>query len=429
MYRSRVFVLSLALLASGGLAHADDPALPPEAGLAVASPDVEFVMNMPDVAAIGATILGDTMYVTTVAGVRLYDIGLTGLPILVGELNLPHWENEDVDTNGKYLFVAADHFLGINNTVYVIDVQIRHAPLLVARIDVPMAHTVTCVLGCKYLWLGGGAELGVVDARNPMNPRFLGTTNSGVGSVHDVQVDAKGVAWVSGARGLSAMVPRLTSPLSPEWLTDSWKFNNNFIIHNSLRPKAKDWKKAANWSAPITDAEMTFVTEEDYLAVERQYGGNGQCQYDGSFQTAYYRQVGSSHLLRPMDAWNLGQGTSGTLDGSKKGDVAAFCSSHYSDVQSRVASVAWYEQGVRFLSVKDPYNIRQVGFWRPLNSAAWSAKYVGDYVFVFDLVRGLDVIRFKGSASGPTVKAALNPRVVTEKSEEWSWLCRIPVVA
>ncbi|MFP5224891.1 MAG: LVIVD repeat-containing protein [Actinomycetota bacterium] len=429
MPRTRILLLSLALLASGGMAGAEDPGLPPAAGVAVASDNVDYVMSFPDIGAIGAKILGDTLYATTVGGVRLYDIGLTGLPILVGELNLPHWENEDVDTNGKYLFVAADHFVGVRNTLYVVDVQIRSAPLLVAAIDVPMAHTVTCVLGCKYLWLGGGGQIGVVDARNPLNPRFLGTTDSGVGSVHDVQIDDKGVAWVSGARGLSAFVPRLTAPLNPQWLVDSWKFNNNFIIHNSLRPKAKDWKKAASWSAPITDAEMTYVTEEDYLAIDREYGGNGQCKYDGSFQTAYYRQVGSGRILRPMDAWNLGQGTSGTLDGSKKGDVAAFCSSHYFDVSSRVASVAWYEQGVRFLSVSKPYDIRQVGYWRPLDSMAWAAKNVGEYVFVFDLVRGLDVIRFNGSANGPTVKAALNPRMVADKSEEWGWLCRIPVVA
>lgn len=427
MRKRGAFIAAALVVASFGSARADHPAPIPPAAAGAVSSNVEYVASFPDIAAIGSKILGDTLYATTSAGLRIYDIGLTGLPILQGALNLPHWENEDVDTNGKLLFIAADHFVGVRNTVYVIDVQIRNAPILLAQIEVPMAHTATCVLNCQYLWLGGGSSIGVVDVRNPMSPRYLGSTSSYAGNVHDVQVDAKGVAWVSGSGGLAALKPILTKPLNPSYVTSSNDFDNDFIIHNSLRPSASQWKTATQWTTAPTDAEMTYVTEEDYLAVDSNLGGNGRCKYDGSFQTSSYRQVGSEVRLRLHDTWNLGQGTSGTVGESRNGDVV-FCSSHYFDVKNKVGAVAWYEQGVRFLSVSNYKDIRQVGYWRPHVGSPWATKYVGEFVYVFDFIRGLDIIRFTGSAGSSTVKTALNLDVLTKPDAQWGWACRIPAV-
>lgn len=434
-----VGLVSLALIAPAGpQAGAEPPVtLPAEAAGAVASSNVSFVANFPDISAIGAKLLGDKLYVTGVDGLTIYDVGLTGLPVPIGALPLPHWENEDVDTNGEILLVAADHFVGNSaygwldvprssaaplNVLYVIDVSVPSAPVLRARTAVPSSHTVTCVNDCRYAWLAGDGGIAVMDLRNPSNPRFLGRIYVEAGTTHDVQVDAKGIAWTAGTGGLSAYIPRSNEPLKPTRVIASDYFDNQFIIHNSLRPGAKTWKKASSWSAPIKENELVYVTEEDWLPASNQ-----NCARDGSFQTGLYRQVGTKKKLLPLDHWNLGRGTSGELTGSKKGDVAAFCSSHYFDVRSKVASVAWYEQGVRFLSVKDPYKIRQVGFWRPLNSAAWSAMYIGEYVYVFDLVRGLDVLHFSGSASDPTVKTWIDPVPRTRPSDRWRYACRLPV--
>lgn len=403
--------------------------LPPEAGLAVASSNVKLVANIPDISAIGARIRGDLMYVTGVDGLTIYDIGLTGLPIPIGALPLPHWENEDVDTNGKLLLIAADHVVGTNqvtgtrtNALYVIDVSIPQAPILLSRTEVQSAHTVSCILDCRFAWLAGDSGIAVMDLRSPANPIYAGRFLSPVGLTHDVQVDAKGIAWISGGSGIGGYLPNASKPLSPTLQAGTYGFNNDFIIHNSLRPDAKKWKAAQKWSAPITDAELIYVTEEDYLPLS-----NDSCKRDGSFQIGYYRQVGTRKVLEPLSRWNLGAGTSGELTGSKKGDVAAFCSSHYFDVKSKVAAVGWYEQGTRFLSVSNSSKIRQIGYWRPLNSAAWSAAFVGEYVYVFDLVRGLDVLYFDGKASDPTQKTWIDPVPRTSPSEDWGYACRIPL--
>jgi hypothetical protein len=417
----------------------DVPGLPAAAAGAVASDNVEFIANFPQITAIGARIKGDYLYSTGVDGLSIYNIALTGLPVLQGRLPLPHWENEDVDTNGKILLISADHLVGsfIGETLgsvvrqtedefdilYVIDVSIPQAPILLSRLQVPMAHTVSCVLDCTYAWLAGGGGISVVDLRVPSSPRVAGTFPTSARSTHDVQVDAKGIAWVSGTGGLWGYKPNPQAPTAPTLVAGSYEFDNQFIIHNSLRPHASSWKPAKAWSSPIKKSELVYVTEEDYLPQS-----NGNCTRDGSFQIGAYRQVGSVKRVVPLARWNLGQGTSGELMESRKGDVAAFCSSHYFDVKDDVAAVGWYEQGMRLLSVKNSSQIRQVGYWRPLNSTAWSAQFVGSYIYVIDLTRGLDVIRFTGNASGPTKKSGpVDPVRRTKPTKEWGLACRLPI--
>lgn len=67
---------------------------------------------------------------------------------------------------------------------------------------------------------------------------------------------------------------------------------------------------------------------------------------------------------------------------------------------------AFYGQGVRFLDVRDPTNIRQVGYFVNSGSNAWAAYWRKGHVFVADSGRGVDVLKFTGSpAAAPAVTA------------------------
>ncbi|HVL32038.1 MAG TPA: hypothetical protein VM600_00470 [Actinomycetota bacterium] len=402
-------------------------AVPPQAGGALGSANVEFVANIPDVGAIGGRILGKTMYVTTLSGVRIYDVSL-GIPVLQGAFALPHVQNEDVDTNGSLLLVAADHGAGARQTLYVFDVKNKNAPLLLSQMAVPAAHTASCVLNCTYVWLGGdGGRVWVVNLTNPSAPKLSGSFSIG-GQVHDVQVDAKGLAWISTGSGLWAYTPSKIYPTRPTFVTGTGDLDNDFIIHNSLRPYASAWRPATNWTTPMTPAELILLTEEDYIGPVEPPLGNGNCREDGAFQTAVYRQVGTMRGTYPLDAWNLGKGTLGTL-GDKKGTPPVLCSSHYFGFRNNIAAVAWYEQGVRFLDVSKPKAIRQIGYWLPAEGAAWNAQFNGDYVYVFDAVRGLDVLKFNGKPGDKAVMAPhYNVAALTMPSHEWGYACRIPGV-
>lgn len=396
-------------------------AAPGAAGGALASPGVEFIANIPDVAAVGAHIRGNLMYVTTGQGLRIYDIS-GGIPLPFGALEIPHLQNEDVDTNGSVLLIAADHFIGAPNLLYVVDVSVPRMPLLFAPpLSVTAAHTATCINNCKYAWLGGdGNQIIVVDLTVPTAPRQVGTVPIS-GTVHDVQVDAAGIAWVSTGGGLFAYTT--ADPRNPVLIaSDAGSFENDFIIHNSLRPNANAWSpRTSALDSSVRAGELVLATEEDWLAVD-----NGQCAQDGVFQTGRYTKALGVTRLEKLDTYSLGRGPVVPTDRKTQGIVS--CSSHYFSHRSDgIVAVAWYEQGTRFLDVSDPRNIRSVGFFVPFAGETIAARWNGDYVYTFDTYRGMDVLRFGGSTRSVTVEGPIVPvtRPQAPSDPRFGGVCRI----
>ena len=66
---------------------------------------------------------------------------------------------------------------------------------------------------------------------------------------------------------------------------------------------------------------------------------------------------------------------------------------------------SFYEQGVRFLDLTDPADIRQIGWYRPGDANVWAPCWHKGHVFVADFTRGVDVLKFSGSAASRTVRA------------------------
>ena len=107
--------------------------------------------------------------------------------------------------------------------VYVIDAKDPRDPRLLSFQQLPTGHTTTCVNDCRWLWTGGpastttqrdvrgwtfGRPIIVTDLSNPKKPRAFPMEpvdlfrRDGVTAYsHDVQVDAAGIAWVSGDGG------------------------------------------------------------------------------------------------------------------------------------------------------------------------------------------------------------------------------------
>lgn len=413
-------------------------AVPPAAGGAIASSNVDFVLNIPDAAAIGGrirrsvpTILGprDLFYVTTAQGLRIYDVTL-GIPVLTGALELPHFENEDVDTNGRILLIAADQFLGAPNMLYVIDVAVPQAPVIKGVLPFPSeAHTVSCINDCTYAWLAGGRGVYVVDLTNPANPRQIGNPGRDQGGTHDVQVDDSGIAWVTGGGGLTGYAtgdPRTPtalgtgSPAAPTVIARGSGFNNNFILHNSLHPNATDLNLSLLSNNVIDPGEIVYVTEEDYITL----------QEDGSFQAGWLRRQADGQLIVDFrDRWTFGNDLSVDPVGGHKVGLA-FSSSHYFDYRAGTMAVAWYEQGTRFFDVTDPTDLRPIGFFMPAaGNETWSAVFNGEYVYTLDVGRGIDVLRFTGSSSSATVTLPDAPRAALSAPHPTYGACRLRIPA
>ena len=424
MRRVSLIVAALALVLTGAPA----PAVPPLAGGALASANVDLVATVPDAGAVGAKILGDTMYVTTLAGLQIYDLSLgLGVPVPAGALPLPHFENEDVDTNGDILLISADFAVGVPQVrLFVVDVSNVNAPVLLSTIDVPDGHTVSCINDCAYGWLAGSGEIYVVDLRDPTRPEVVGSFAPGVGGTHDVQVDDAGVAWIVGGGGIAGYTT--ANPVSPTlYVRQRGQFHNDFILHNSWRPHATavDPVAFADDEVDLDKGEVVLITEENWLGAQ-----NNLCGNDGRFQTGWLHEVDGRVVLDKLDDFHIGQGT-GDPPGQKK-PAGGTCSSHYFDYRGDgIVAVAWYEQGVRFLDVSNPTDIRQVGFYMPAITAAWSAKFHGDYLYTLDVARGIDVLRFSGGAGDPPVLAPgynVPDLLLTAPSPRWGWACRIPLL-
>jgi hypothetical protein len=171
---------------------------------------------------------------------------------------------------------------------------------------------------------------------------------------------------------------------------------NDFILHNSKR----------------ATADVLLITEEDYI--DQDEAQPGQCHGQGKFETWQIKAQPADTV--PLDTWSTelnGFLTGGSAEDSKA-PVTANCSSHWFDYRRGVAAVGWYEQGVRLLDVRNPRDIRQVGYYLPVNGSTWAAYWAPNspnILYAADPVRGIDVLRVDGAGnpSAATVAAPILP--------------------
>lgn len=406
----------------------------------VGSDNVTLLSTIVEPAVVGARFRDDLMYVTSLAGLSIYDVSNPSLPSEVGRLALPHFENEDVDLGGDILLISNDaaESTGI---LYVVDISDPADPTVLSTVQMggnPLGgpgHTASCVLDCAFAWITDSGGFRVIDLRDPAAPRTLGTYGTPaageLGITHDVQVDGDGLAWVVGyggtaayrlpadydGTGLGELVTSTGDEAQSQYaahfgLDDTGV--NDFIHHNSFRSAGSD---------------TVFVTEEDYA--------RPGCRGAGSFQRWTVELDEATGEIVPDqemafdDLWV-------TELNAEVAAPAAVCSAHYFDVRDGLVAQGWYEQGVRFLDVSGD-DIRQVGFWTPPSAATWAAYFpptddTGELVYALDATHGIDVLRIdlpdEGAAAAPTVIAPIRPEwragtAVGTPSPAFGYACRL----
>jgi hypothetical protein len=390
------------------------------------SPNVELVTNVPGSFA-GIVFKDHYAFATGWAtGLTVFDISVPESPTPVGVLPLPHFENEDVDLCGNTLLISNDREKDdYGGVLYVIGIEDPSVPSLLATLPLGLTgegrgpgHIANFVKAdCTQAWIDGGDDVEVIDLTDPSAPASLGTFQSRASTgpdpakpaafvvSHDTELDSTGVAWSVGGGGLAGY--RLTDdPLQPRMVASSGiegvnlDFDgtnspyNDFILHNSKRK----------------DKDTLLITEEDYI--DQDEAQPGSCNGQGKFET--WKIHSGDSQMHPVDTWQTE--LNGFLAGGdaqdSKAPVTVNCSSHWFDYRDGVATVGWYEQGVRFLDVRNPKDIRQIGYYLPADGATWAAYWVPgskDLVYTADPARGLDVLRIGNAAdpSAPTVKAPI----------------------
>ncbi len=407
--RGAVLAAALALLAPAP-ATAATPRLAGERPLA--SSNVEPLATLPVPNPIGARFRDGFMYVTTTEGLTVYDVTKPELPVPVGALPLPHFENEDVDLGGDILLVSNDPSEGVG-VLYVIDISNPRAPVLKSAMpngfietgvpgifglpepqEAGIGHTASCIQRCRFAYLAGTAHgIQIVDLRDAANPKKAGKFVPAITgfATHDVQVDRKGLAWIAGADGTAAY--DVSNPLKPRMVM---RTDENIKNSGQLGFPGPDpvFGIGGEGETPIDlihhnslhySKRLVAITEEDY--------SRPTCKGAGSFQT--WGIVGKKLALLDMFTTELDN----LVQGKGWAPVTGLCSAHYFDERSGLVAIGWYEEGTRFLDVRDPAGIRQVGYWVPTKGETWAVYFPptdrsGEIVYALDFARGIDVLRF-----------------------------------
>ena len=409
---SRVRAIAVGLAALGAaLAPASAAAqAPPPPGSK--SANVTPLTTLPEPNAISANFDGSLMYLSSSRGLSIYDIAKPESPQLLSHFPLPHFENEDVDTNGEILLISNDPSEG-KGILYVLDVRDPRAPKVLSTVDTGIidlavndflpeplrtgtGHTASCIQDCKWAYLAGTSKgIDIVDLRDPKNPKLAGNfaAKEVVGfATHDVQVDSEGLAWIAGMDGTAAY--DTTDPLKPKLVyrtnaagrsryadepVNDGKTLNDFIHHNSMRMNNASLAAPPAGSNPAAESDVVLITEEDYT--------RPTCEGAGQFETW---KIGASGVLSNLDSFVI------EVDPSR----TSLCSAHYFDERGGLVAQGWYEGGTRFVDVTNPSDIKQVGYWIPDKNVTWGAYYAptdpsGEIVYALDNARGVDVIRVK----------------------------------
>ena len=375
------------------------------------------------------------MYVSGRFGLKGYDITADPTkPRLVGEFSLPgFWQSEDTDADHKrkiiYLSRDPRAYGGTTDTgesgVYIIDVSKPESLKQLAYQVLPAGHTTSCINDCQYLWTGGPAKASwmpadwggrpawVTDVRDPRRPKVFpdpidtGRNDGKTDYTHDIQIDASGVAWSSGRGGVRGYYTRGLhfDPVKKRFRkATAWDpvpyagggvdeaTSNSSFMHNSFRAVGRTRDQAADprkWG----EGQVLYITEETF---------NDGCADDGllviaSLKGSYGGQGWRSTPERPFRLQTLSTWGAAGQEGSRAdtGNAEADndCSAHYFDIKDGVIAQAFYSQGTRFLDVRDPTNPRQIAYFRPDNARTWAAYYHGDYVYVADHARGIDILK------------------------------------
>ena len=485
---TRIALACLLLLALAPAAAAQPPP-----GAAI-SDNLEYRARVPDTAHVVEgkfdSVEGrDVLVLTGRFGFKTLDVSDpdapraldTFLPAEVGS-QLGYWQDEDMelDTRRKLIVGALDPrndhgafgpCTGVGTTrnpgcrsgFYVISYADPENLRQVGQfVELPAGHTSTCIEGCRWIWTGGparrsdqawlgafadggrgdGRPIWVTDLRDPENPRTyakpidLWRNDGATDYSHDVDVDARGIAWTSGRGGILGYA---TSGFWRDPRTDGWRSaypwdpvlvagggvagtnQPDMFMHNSDHPLS-----GSVGAAGVAQEDVLIGTEEEFTTPCETSGrivvSNLAASWGGEGAAA--STLEQPFRMEALDTFHPAQDTPETVDP----DLG--CSAHYFELAGSTLGVAWYGQGLRLVDVSDARNVRQVGYFRVTgtdpaanpSSNSWDLAWRGDRVYLFDMDRGVEVLRLRPGAEA----SALMPSV-TAPSVRSDPLAPVPV--
>ncbi|MGH3994027.1 MAG: hypothetical protein ACRDSN_16400, partial [Pseudonocardiaceae bacterium] len=314
-------------------------------------------------------------------------------------------------------------------------------------VELPSGHTSSCIEGCRWIWTGGparrsdlpelfpgvwtafteggrgdGRPIWVTDLRNPYKPKVhrkpidLYRNDGATDYSHDVNVDDQGIAWTSGRGGILGYATsgkwrdpytdrkRRAKPWKPVLVAGGGVGGVNQpqtgFMHNSLRPV-----DGSTQAKGVRNGGVLIGTEEDFTEPCQ---SSGRVVFSDITDSVGGEPAASSTPERPyrmkaLDTFHPAQ------DGGEAIDPSLGCSAHYFELSGSTLGVAWYGQGLRLLDVSDARDVRQIGYYRVTGSTeaetsnSWDLAWNGRYVYLFDMNRGIEVLKLKSATKARAV--------------------------
>ncbi len=470
-------LLTLAAVPPGALAA--DP--PPGAAISDSLEYITRVSGAGNVEGKFDTVAGDKVLLTTGRfGFRAYDVNDPEDPQLLDTYQPPeilgtngYWQDEDMDIDRRRkLIIGAldprhdnvdqescpgigtagsktrdpDCKSGFFVISYADPANLRQIGDLV---ELPAGHTASCIEDCDYIWTGGparredlptlypgvwtaftpggrgdGRPIWVTNLKDPAHPEVypkpidLWRNDGATDYSHDVQVDADGIAWVSGRGGILGYATsgrhrdpytdriEVAKPWKPVLVAGGGVGGVNQpqtdFMHNSARPL-----DGSTTASGVDPGNVLVGTEEDFTTPCDKSGRIVLSDITDSLggEPAVNSTPASPYRMTALDTFHPAQDTGEAVDPTQG------CSAHYFEISGSTLGAAWYGQGLRLLDISNARDVRQIGYYRVTGdgtaanptSLSWDLAWNGDYVYLFDMNRGIEVLKLKAGTSAGSV--------------------------
>ena len=296
--------------------------------------------------------------------------------------------------------------------------------------------------------IGDGRPIWVTDLRNPAKPVVspdpidLGRNDGYTDYSHDVDEDEQGIAWVAGRGGIRGYATsgrhrdpyldreREATPLAPilvagggvAWDDPKKKGDDGtaqpvMLMHNSGRPTDGSVRASG-----VKDGNVLVGTEEDFTTTNG-CGDSGRIVLSNITDSLGGEPASQSTLRKPYRMKTL-DSFHPFIDTAETTNPSLGCSAHYFEIEGPMLGAAWYGQGLRLLDISDAKAVNQVGYYRVTgtstdnpSSNSWDVAFRpgpggSDLVYLFDMSRGVEVLRIEeGAQAAATMASVTAPSV------------------
>ena len=245
-------------------------------------------------------------------------------------------------------------------------------------VSAPGGHTITPYPGTDLVYVNGGGLYGepvtIVDGSDPTKPKVVGQFDAPPLGCHDMSFHVtKGQKLGFCAGEGQVTIFDVSDPLAPSVVS---------VIANPLI-------QFGHYALASPDGKVLVIDDEAWVAHECVSG-------QSPTGAAWFYDISDPSL--PMFAGRFAIGRGAEPVGTDTGYTGSWCTSHHYNFVpgTRKLVISWFTGGTSVLDLKDPSAAKEIAYYQPSDTVAYTSHYFGGRVYINDMIRGLEVLEIKG---------------------------------